>query len=598
MAAFGISFPKITLCRSSTSKTDPTHVPSTTPVRTLSLSIKNVPSQPLHYDVSTAIVKKKTPTNATILAIDGETKQLPKNLSVFNELQLDDEAENIDERRRQEKTSSDGLICSPLSSPMGSIDHHPTRRLINASTEDEHIAQERKSNQTFTPPTSSLSNDSSSRNNLHSTISSLSVDLPELKYALEEFLGDNDPVYEIAEEFATICSLSHQDFKDNDRQQNVTTSIVHNYLQDQTHTTEIDSMRDKIGRPAHESQVSSHMKWYVSELRIHKPLIYRTQWTNTQSNSKQRQLSHSVNDLIQIHDPENRNYQIISKTTDDSVHSTLSLRDFHQQQVRHRSDDNILRNSYLPYMNTGSTARRMSLFNIEKRSDRPLKKKDDTLIRNESVKKKLFDILNDNELENACLEDMSDEFEDTSLIPDHEPPMISSYSSLASSSDDALYSSPPNELQLPSSLPLVSSSSHNNLSTHTTEYHIGRSRLITTSLEKIPLNNNSSNHFSSSCTLRPSYEHSRASWYTSPSPQWRVDDQLSVPSMLKRHPSKRDLNQLVTDYHLQPKFNEQRRKEQKHVSYSLKNTSTPLVDDSSSMLPIIQDKSSNLLMFI
>ena len=243
----------------------------------------------------------------------------------------------------------------------------------------------------------------------------------------------------------------------------------------------------------------------------------------------------------------------------------------------------------------------MNLFlavNIVKRIDRPLKKKDDTLIRNESVKKKLFDILNDNELENACLEDMSDEFEDTSLIHEHEPPMISSYSSLTSSSDDSLSSSPPNELQLPSSPPLVSSSSHNNLSTHTTEYHIGRSRLITTSLEKIPLNNNSSNHFSSSCTLRPSYEHTRASWYTSPSPQWRVDDQLSVPSMLKRHPSKRDLNQLVTDYHLQPKFNEQRRKEQKHVSYSLKNTSTPLVDDSSSMLPIIQDKSSNLLMFI
>ncbi|CAF1192309.1 unnamed protein product [Adineta ricciae] len=598
MAAFGITFPKITLCRSSTSKTDPTHVPSTTPVRTLSLSIKNVPSQPLHYDVSTTTAKKKTLTNATILAIDGETKQLPKNLSVFNELQLDDEAENIDERRRREKTSSDVLISSSLSSPMGSIDHQPSRRLIDVSTEDEHIVQERKSNETFTPPTSSLSNDSSSKNNLHSTISSLSVDLPELKYALEKFLGDNDPVYEIAEEFATICSLSHQDTKDNDRQQNVTTSIVHDYLQDQTHTTEIHSTHDKIGRVAHGSQVSNHMKWYVSELRIHKPLIYRTQWTNAQSNSKQRQISHSVNDLIQIYDPENGNYQVISKTTDDSVHSTLSLRDFHQQQVRHRSDDNILRNSYSPHMNTGSDARCMASFNIEKRSDRPLKKKDDTLIRNESVKKKLFDILNDNELENACLEDMSDEFEDTFLIRDHEPPMISSYSSLTSSSDDALYSSPPNELQLPSSPPLVSSSSHNNLSTHTTEYYIGRSRLITTSLEKIPLNNNSSNHFSSSCTLRPSYEHSRGSWYTSPSPQWRVDDQLSVPSMLKRHPSKRDLNQLVTDYHLQPRFNEQRRKEQKHVSYSLKNTSTPLVDDSSSMLPIIQDKSSNLLMFI
>lgn len=97
---------------------------------------------------------------------------------------------------------------------MGNIDHYSTRRLIDVSTENKQIIQERKSNQTFSPPTSSLSNDSSSRNNLHSTISSLSVDLPELKYALEKFLGDNDPVYEIAEEFATNCSLSRQGMSD------------------------------------------------------------------------------------------------------------------------------------------------------------------------------------------------------------------------------------------------------------------------------------------------------------------------------------------------------------------------------------------------
>ncbi len=100
MAAFGISFPKLTLCRSTTSKTDTnttsTATPPATSTRTLSLSIKNVPSQPLHYDVSTITTAKKKPTSiATILAIDGETKQLPKNLSVFNELQLDDGKSNI-----------------------------------------------------------------------------------------------------------------------------------------------------------------------------------------------------------------------------------------------------------------------------------------------------------------------------------------------------------------------------------------------------------------------------------------------------------------------------------------------------------------------
>lgn len=102
MAAFGISFPKLSFSRSASSKTD-TNIISTIPTpptntRTLSLSIKNIPSQPLHYDISTttaaavaiATTPKKKPTSiTTILAIDGETKQLPKNLSVFNELQLD-----------------------------------------------------------------------------------------------------------------------------------------------------------------------------------------------------------------------------------------------------------------------------------------------------------------------------------------------------------------------------------------------------------------------------------------------------------------------------------------------------------------------------
>jgi hypothetical protein len=111
MAAFGISFPKLTLCRSTaTIKTDMNTLPtstsiptvvketttnaatvlSTSTVRTLSLSIRNVPSQSLHYDVSTTAGKKKTSTIASMLAIDGETKQLSKTLSVYNELQIDD----------------------------------------------------------------------------------------------------------------------------------------------------------------------------------------------------------------------------------------------------------------------------------------------------------------------------------------------------------------------------------------------------------------------------------------------------------------------------------------------------------------------------
>jgi hypothetical protein len=70
--------------------------------------------------------------------------------------------------------------------------------------------QERRSNHTFTPPTSSLSNESSS-NDLHLTLSSVSVDLPQLSYAIEKFLVDDDnPVYQIAEEFPSGYPLLHQ----------------------------------------------------------------------------------------------------------------------------------------------------------------------------------------------------------------------------------------------------------------------------------------------------------------------------------------------------------------------------------------------------
>jgi hypothetical protein len=126
------------------------------------------------------------------------------------------------------------------------------------------------------------------------------------------------------------------------------------------------------------------------------------------------------------------------------------------------------------------------------------------------------------------------------------------------------------------------------------------------------MNNNAYDHSSSSCVLRPSYEHTRPSWYTSPSPQWRMDDQLPTASVSKRHSSKTDhhlnsttdpnhlLKAKLTEYDIKEnKFiHHHHRQEQKRVSYSLMNTSTPLVDDSTPILPIIQDKSSNLLMFI
>jgi hypothetical protein len=214
---------------------------------------------------------------------------------------------------------------------------------------------------------------------------------------------------------------------------------------------------------------------------------------------------------------------------------------------------------------------------------------------------------------------MGQEFEQMSLNHHHHHHRdLQTLNSFSSSSDDPLYSSPPNELQLPLPPPPPLSSSYNeNLSANvnnTTERYFGRSRLITTSLDKIPMNNNAYDHPS----LHPSYEHTRPSWYTSPSPQWRMDDQLPLPSVLKRHSSKNDdhlngidpnrfLSTKVTEYNVKENkyiqkyhhhHHHHHRKEQKHVTYSLMNTSTPLVDSSTPILPIIQDKSSSLLMFI
>lgn len=231
--------------------------------------------------------------------------------------------------------------------------------------------------------------------------------------------------------------------------------------------------------------------------------------------------------------------------------------------------------------------------------------KDDTLIRNESVKKKLFDILNDDELENACLEDMNEEFDRLSLTDGEYRPAIYSFSS---SSDDALYSSPPNELQLPvSTPPPLSSSCHENLSANadnTTERCFGRSRLITNSLDEIPWNLNASDQRSSASLLRPS-------WYTSPSPQWRVDDQNTLASVQKRHFARLDLPHVESRRMLRAEISEypvretkyigtcaHPGKEQMHIGYSLMNTSMPLINETARVFPLIEEKSSNLLMFI
>jgi hypothetical protein len=94
---------------------------------------------------------------------------------------------------------------------MGNINHRSDLRFITnvdskkVLNEDKILISDCRSNHTFTPPTSSLSYNSSS-NDLHLTSSTHSIDLPQLKYAIEKFLIDDDddhPIYQIADEFSS-----------------------------------------------------------------------------------------------------------------------------------------------------------------------------------------------------------------------------------------------------------------------------------------------------------------------------------------------------------------------------------------------------------
>ena len=92
------------------------------------------------------------------------------------------------------------------------------------------------------------------------------------------------------------------------------------------------------------------MKWYVSELRIHRPLIYRTQLTNEQQYHSHRKFSHSVNDLKDIYNFSKSPEKNPRRRTDDIAYSTVSLQNcVHQSQYRPESDENILINHHLSF---------------------------------------------------------------------------------------------------------------------------------------------------------------------------------------------------------------------------------------------------------
>jgi len=136
----------------------------------------------------------------------------------------------------------------------------------------------------------------------------------------------------------------------------VTKSDLKHHQHDKIDNTELHPIHEKKindGIPSRPPPKSNSMTWYVSELRINRPLIYRTQWTNGQQQNSNRKFSHSVNDLKQIYDgtnhQENGKNKITTRKADHISYSTLSLQNFNsqQQQFRRQSDDNILLNNHL-----------------------------------------------------------------------------------------------------------------------------------------------------------------------------------------------------------------------------------------------------------
>lgn len=119
------------------------------------------------------------------------------------------------------------------------------------------------------------------------------------------------------------------------------------------HPTETIATDDEVSSQS--TPMSNNMRWYVSELRINRPLIYRTQWTNGKQRADHQKLSHSVNDLKQICNftnySENGKYRSWIEKVNGIIYSTLSLQCLDDQQWRHQSDDNILLNTSLSCVN-------------------------------------------------------------------------------------------------------------------------------------------------------------------------------------------------------------------------------------------------------
>ena len=212
---------------------------------------------------------------------------------------------DIGEKQIPKKNSSTAIVSPPLS-VMGNIDPRPQIGFlsgIDSKQETNSKLTERRSNQTFTPPTSSLSNQSSS-NDLHLVLSSISVDLPPLNYAIEKFLiDDGQSNRQIVEElpptldegiwirifFESISIPEHLDSPRRAEESAVPPADLHENSAVRIEKAQVYERRMHNEQYSSRPNMSKSMKWYVSELRINRPLIYQTSSGYRQEQQHQQQ---------------------------------------------------------------------------------------------------------------------------------------------------------------------------------------------------------------------------------------------------------------------------------------------------------------------
>lgn len=123
---------------------------------------------------------------------------------------------------------------------------------------------------------------------------------------------------------------------------------VYHQSNDLSGNPKLCAMHDDDEVSSRPTPVLNNVKWYVSELRIHRPLIYQTQWTNEHLRIPNRKLSHSVNDLKHIYNFSNCPKNGQRRRTNPIAYSTLSLQNCMNQQYHHypSSIDNDLNHSH------------------------------------------------------------------------------------------------------------------------------------------------------------------------------------------------------------------------------------------------------------